>query len=172
MLEVLAAAGFNEEEALRTYATLHTYTIGFAALEASRSKWESTSKRFYANVRQLSSCATTRRFNIGLEVLLHGPSIEKYVRGAPVEGRSSVLGFEHCEEVRVKPWSFWSDPAWRGLRVLSFITASATIVILIVYLSGTTSWDLALITSVLTNIGVMIAVVIRTAILRSHRAPN
>jgi hypothetical protein len=79
MLEVLAAAGFNEEEALRIYATLHTYTIGFAALEASRSKWESTSKRFYANVRQLSSCATTRRFNIGLEVLLHGPSIKKYV---------------------------------------------------------------------------------------------
>jgi hypothetical protein len=72
----------------------------------------------------------------------------------------------------VKPWSFWSDPAWRGLRVLSFITASATIVILIVYLSGTTSWRVALITSVLTNIGVMLAVVIRTAILRSRRSPN
>lgn len=75
MLEVLATAGFNEEEALRIYATLHTYTIGFAALEASRSKWESTSKRSDANMRQLSSFTTTSQFNIGLEVLLHGPSI-------------------------------------------------------------------------------------------------
>jgi TetR/AcrR family tetracycline transcriptional repressor len=77
MLEVLAGAGFNEEEALRIYATLHTYTIGFAALEASRSKWESTSKPVDANMRQLSSFTTTRQFNIGLEVLLHGPSITK-----------------------------------------------------------------------------------------------
>jgi TetR/AcrR family transcriptional regulator, tetracycline repressor protein len=77
MLEVLSTAGFNEEEALRIYATLHTYTIGFAALEASRSKWESTSKRGDANMRQLSSFTTTGQFNIGLEVLLHGPSITK-----------------------------------------------------------------------------------------------
>jgi TetR/AcrR family tetracycline transcriptional repressor len=77
MLEVLASAGFNEEESLRIYATLHTYTIGFSALEASRSKWESTSQRGDANMRQLSSFTTTRQFNIGLEVLLHGPSTEK-----------------------------------------------------------------------------------------------
>jgi hypothetical protein len=68
----------------------------------------------------------------------------------------------------MKPWTFWSDPTWRGLRVVSVITASATIVILIVYLSGTSSWRVALITAVLVNIGVMLAVVIRTAILRSH----
>jgi hypothetical protein len=52
MLEVLAAAGFNEEEALRTYATFHTYTIGFAALEASRSNGNqpaSASMRMCAN---------------------------------------------------------------------------------------------------------------------------
>jgi hypothetical protein len=72
----------------------------------------------------------------------------------------------------VKPWTFWSDPAWRGLRVVSFITASATIVILVVYLSGTRSWRAALITAVLVNIGVMLAVVIRTAILRSHTSPD
>jgi TetR/AcrR family tetracycline transcriptional repressor len=80
MLEVLATAGFNEEEALRIYATLHTYTIGFSALEASRSKWESTSKRSDANMRQLSSFTTTSQFNIGLEVLLHGPSAKEWAQ--------------------------------------------------------------------------------------------
>ena len=79
---------------------------------------------------------------------------------------------EHYEEVRVNPWSFWSDPVWRGLRVVSFVTASATIVILIVYLSGAKSWLTALVAAVVVNIGIMLAVVIRTAILRSHQSRN
>jgi hypothetical protein len=72
----------------------------------------------------------------------------------------------------VKPWSFWSDPVWRGLRVVSFVTASATIVILIIYLSGAKSWLTALVTAVIVNIGIMLAVVIRTAALRSHQTRN
>jgi hypothetical protein len=70
----------------------------------------------------------------------------------------------------VNPWSFWSDPVWRGLRVISFITATATIVILIVYISGSKSWLVPLAVAVVANIGVMIAVVIRTLILKSHRS--
>jgi TetR/AcrR family tetracycline transcriptional repressor len=77
VLEVLHSAGFAEEEALRIFATVHTYTIGFAALQASRAKWEATSKLSDANMRQLASFTTTKQFNIGLEILLNGPSNAK-----------------------------------------------------------------------------------------------
>lgn len=70
----------------------------------------------------------------------------------------------------MKPWSFWSDPIWRGLRSVSFVTATATVVILVIYLSGARSWRVALIASVVANIGVMLAVVIRTFVLKSHRS--
>lgn len=38
MLRVLASAGLAGEEAQRAYGALHTYTVGFAALEASRQR--------------------------------------------------------------------------------------------------------------------------------------
>ena len=63
--------------------------------------------------------------------------------------------------------SFWSDPVWRGLRVVSFVTAAATLVILAIYLSGASSWRVALIAAVAANVGVMVAVVIRTFILKA-----
>jgi hypothetical protein len=43
---------------------------------------------------------------------------------------------------------------------------------LIVYLSGATSWLTALVTAVVVNIAIMLAVVIRTAALRSHKSRN
>ena len=39
MLDALRAAGLDELAARQAYATIHTYTIGFAALEASRARW-------------------------------------------------------------------------------------------------------------------------------------
>jgi TetR/AcrR family tetracycline transcriptional repressor len=36
-LDVLDAAGFGHDDALRAFAAVHTYTVGFCALEAARS---------------------------------------------------------------------------------------------------------------------------------------
>lgn len=67
----------------------------------------------------------------------------------------------------MKTLSFWSDPVWRGLRIVSFVTATATLVILAIYLLGATSWRVPLIAAVVANIGVVVAVVIRTIILNA-----
>jgi sugar phosphate permease len=63
--------------------------------------------------------------------------------------------------------SFWSDPVWKGLRIVSFATVTITLVILVVYFSGASSWRLPLEVAILTNIGVFIALMIRTLILRA-----
>jgi AcrR family transcriptional regulator len=75
ILGVLHDAGFSVEEANRTYAALHTYTIGFSALEASRSKWVSTSKENDDAKRHLASFTTKKQFVVGLEMLLSGKSM-------------------------------------------------------------------------------------------------
>ena len=71
--------------------------------------------------------------------------------------------------------SFWSDPLWRGLRIVSFVTAAVTLILLAIVLLGATSWRVALATAVVTNIAVAVAVVIRTfAVLhaKSRHSPN
>jgi AcrR family transcriptional regulator len=75
VLGVLRDAGFSGEEANRTYAALHTYTIGFSALEASRSKWVSTSKENDDAMRHLASFTTKKQFVVGLEMLLSGTAM-------------------------------------------------------------------------------------------------
>ena len=45
MLEVLKGAGLDDEGAQHAYATVHTYTVGFAALQASRSGWKPSARR-------------------------------------------------------------------------------------------------------------------------------
>jgi AcrR family transcriptional regulator len=72
VLGVLHDAGFSAEEANRIYAVLHTYTVGFSALEASRSKWASTSKENDHIMRQLAAFTTAKQFVVGLEMLLSG----------------------------------------------------------------------------------------------------
>ncbi len=63
--------------------------------------------------------------------------------------------------------SFWSDPIWKGLRIISLISASVTLIVVIVYLSGVHSWRVTLVAVVATNFGIFVALVIRTLILRS-----
>jgi sugar phosphate permease len=63
--------------------------------------------------------------------------------------------------------SFWSDPVWKGLRIISFATVTITLVILVVYFSGASSWRVPLEAAILTNIGVFVALMIRTLILRA-----
>jgi AcrR family transcriptional regulator len=56
-LDVLARAGFTPEAAAQAYASVHTYTIGFAALEVSRAR---------TRERARSSTASWRRYYAGL----------------------------------------------------------------------------------------------------------
>ena len=72
MLNVLTNAGLDHQSAERLYATIHTYTIGFAALEASRSQWTSTNKTDDATMTRLASFTTTDQFVAGTELLLRG----------------------------------------------------------------------------------------------------
>ncbi len=72
VLEVLASAGLSEDAAQRTFAALHTYTVGFSALEASRSKRASASEAEDAAAAHLATFTTTEQFLSGLQMLLAG----------------------------------------------------------------------------------------------------
>jgi hypothetical protein len=63
--------------------------------------------------------------------------------------------------------AYWSDPLWRGLRVITIVTASATVAILIVYLVVGKSWLDALVAAVIANVGLNLALVIRSLIVRA-----
>jgi AcrR family transcriptional regulator len=73
MLDVLRRTGADEATARRAYGALHTYTIGFAALEASRVGW-ALDNRENANglAYQLAAYTTTEQFMDGLRYLLEG----------------------------------------------------------------------------------------------------
>ncbi len=63
--------------------------------------------------------------------------------------------------------SFWSDPIWKGLRIVSFVSASVTLILLAVFLSGDRSWLVLLYTALVTNVAIMVALVIRTIVLHA-----
>ncbi len=79
MLEVLSAAAFDEPAARRGYAAIHTYTVGFAALEASRARWASSNQGIDSTERELARFTTPRQFSEGLDYLLDG--IERHRGG-------------------------------------------------------------------------------------------
>lgn len=72
MLDVLGQAGFDEAAARRAYASVHTYTVGFAALEASRARWMATADDIGDTERQLAEFTTPTQFADGLGHLLDG----------------------------------------------------------------------------------------------------
>ncbi len=80
MLGVLGRAGFDDVSAQRAYASVHTYTIGFAALEASRARWAETRERVGDVERQLAAFTTPQQFADGLGHLLDG--VERHRRDA------------------------------------------------------------------------------------------
>jgi hypothetical protein len=63
--------------------------------------------------------------------------------------------------------SFWSDPIWKGLRIVSFVSASVTLILLAVFLSGERSWLVLLYIALVTNVAIMVALVIRTIVLHA-----
>jgi AcrR family transcriptional regulator len=72
MLDVLRRTGADEETARRAYGALHTYTIGFAALEASRARWAPDSGDAGSLAQQLAAYTTAEQFMDGLRYLLEG----------------------------------------------------------------------------------------------------
>lgn len=72
MLDVLRSAGFDDAGALRAYAAIHTYTIGFSALEASRRRGSPPAHDVDASTRRLAGFTSPRQFTEGLEILLAG----------------------------------------------------------------------------------------------------
>jgi hypothetical protein len=74
---------------------------------------------------------------------------------------------ETREGVHVKSWSFWSDPIWSGMRIISFLSASATVILLAIFLSGVRGSRIPLEAAVVTNVGIMVALAIRTSVLRA-----
>lgn len=79
MLEVLHRAGFDEYGAEHAYAAVQTYTIGFAALEASREGWHPPEREVGPIAARLAAYTTPQQFAEGLAALLDG--IERHRRG-------------------------------------------------------------------------------------------
>lgn len=72
MLDVLRSAGYDENFARRAYASIHTYTIGFAALEASRARSASMNTVSNDVEQQLATFTTPEQFSEGLAYLIEG----------------------------------------------------------------------------------------------------
>lgn len=86
MIEVLGQAGFDERSAHQAYAAIHTYTIGFAAFEASREAAAARTVGGDELAAELNSFATPRQFALGLACLLDG--IELRAAGVAHSNRS------------------------------------------------------------------------------------
>jgi AcrR family transcriptional regulator len=74
MMAVLRRGGLDEVAARSAYGALHTYTIGFAALEASRGVWVPDSRDVSSLAQQLAAYTTAGQFMEGLRYLLEGIS--------------------------------------------------------------------------------------------------
>jgi TetR/AcrR family transcriptional regulator, tetracycline repressor protein len=70
MVEVLRSAGIGADAAGRAFAALHTYTIGFAALQASRRRVQNAAQE--GLVAELAAYTTPEQFAVGLRYLLEG----------------------------------------------------------------------------------------------------
>jgi AcrR family transcriptional regulator len=86
-VEVLAAAGFDHDAAVHAYASVHTYTIGFSALEAGRrgsrraGPVEDEAAEDLADT--IRSFVTDEQFQHGLAVLIAGLESERSAESTP-----------------------------------------------------------------------------------------
>ncbi|MGH7641394.1 MAG: TetR/AcrR family transcriptional regulator [Candidatus Dormibacteria bacterium] len=72
MMAVLRLGMGDEDRARRAYAAIHTYTLGFAALEAGRSRWTPGHDDGDGLAPELASYTSPRQFADGLRYLLDG----------------------------------------------------------------------------------------------------
>lgn len=70
IMAVLENAGFDRTTALRTLGALHTYTIGFAALETARARWALEGHAETEAQRELAGFTSAEQFTYGLDLLL------------------------------------------------------------------------------------------------------
>jgi AcrR family transcriptional regulator len=73
ILGVMQAAGLDEPAARRLYAVVHTYILGFAALEASRARWIAEHDEIAdPEAAWLAAMTGPQQFSDGLAALLDG----------------------------------------------------------------------------------------------------
>lgn len=72
IMAVLRGALIDEETARRAYASIHTYTVGFAALESARVGWPPTVAEPNVLAVELASYTTPQQFVDGLRYLILG----------------------------------------------------------------------------------------------------
>ena len=71
-MSVLRQAGADEHTARSAYGALHTYTIGFAAVEASRVRRNPHREQASDLSRQLATYTGSEQFTAGLRYVLAG----------------------------------------------------------------------------------------------------
>jgi AcrR family transcriptional regulator len=74
MLDVFRMAGFDEASTHEAYAIVQTYTIGFAALQASRKDWTPSQDASEVAI-ELAGFTKPQRFVSGLRLLLNGMAV-------------------------------------------------------------------------------------------------
>ena len=79
MMRVLRGAGLSRAMATRAYGAIHTYTIGFSAVEASREHEVPSAEGASELARQLAAYTTPQQFAAGLSYLLGGVLLESGV---------------------------------------------------------------------------------------------
>ena len=72
MMDVLRRTLPDEDAARRAYAAIHTYTVGFAALESSRAGWTPADDNPNGLAVQLAAYTTPQQFADGLRSLIQG----------------------------------------------------------------------------------------------------
>ena len=71
MMDALVGVLGDEPRTTEIYAAVHTYTIGFAALEASRSAWKPEPEDSQSvETMQLAAFTTPEQFAVGLYLLM------------------------------------------------------------------------------------------------------
>jgi TetR/AcrR family tetracycline transcriptional repressor len=83
MMSVLRRTGLDDTTARSAYAALHTYTIGYAALEASRSRWAPGDGDGGSLTHQLPALTSAGQFTEGLRYLLEGIGSHVQARREP-----------------------------------------------------------------------------------------
>ncbi len=69
---VLEAAGWSGVEANQRVAAVHTYTLGFCALEAARQRTRSPAEDLTADQRVIAEMVSVEQFDRGLRALIQG----------------------------------------------------------------------------------------------------
>jgi AcrR family transcriptional regulator len=88
MMDVLRHALPGEDAARRAYASIHTYTVGFAALASSRSGWTPPADDAGGLAAQLAAYTTPEQFLDGLRSLIRGIGQHDQIAGSPPARRA------------------------------------------------------------------------------------